>query len=221
MSMRWRHRISPAFGLIFSPSPMVPWRRAGLYRIHVAHSRRSVRTRPRDARGQILLQVNSDTNLRGKLVEFGLTADQEMLRDATDRLIASKCTVSEIRNHFGDPHGFPDDYLRMAAELGWFAMFIPEELGGGTVSGNSVLDAAMVGEIRGRHIQPGPFTMSNVVSASLFQYGSTEQRSQHLPKLATADEIATWVGANDLGDWTNSAIVASSVDKGFVLNGTG
>ena len=42
------------------------------------------------------------------------------------------------------------DYRRQAAELGWFSMLVPESLGGGSVSGNGVLDAALIAYERGR-----------------------------------------------------------------------
>ena len=43
-------------------------------------------------------------------------------------------------------------------------MLVPEELGGGSVSGLGVCDAAIVAEERGRFLQPGAFVPTNVVA---------------------------------------------------------
>ncbi len=44
------------------------------------------------------------------------------------------------------PERLDDDfrraYRRQAADLGWFAMLVPEDAGGGSLSGNGMLDAA-------------------------------------------------------------------------------
>ena len=82
--------------------------------------------------------------------------------------------------------------LGEAGELGWFALFVPEEFGGGSVSGSPLRDAVIVAEERGRFVQPGPFVATNVVAAAIARDGSREQQEAFLPQLATAELTASW-----------------------------
>ena len=82
--------------------------------------------------------------------------------------------------------------LGEAGELGWFALFVPEEHGGGTVSGSAVRDAVIVAEERGRFVQPGPFVATNVVAFALARDGSADQQAAYLPDLATGARTASW-----------------------------
>ena len=78
----------------------------------------------------------------------------------------------------GSETGLPEGYLRAAGELGWFAMLVPEEHGGGSVSGEGLCDLAIISEERGRALQPGPFVCMNVVAAALAGAGSPDQRAR-------------------------------------------
>ncbi len=42
------------------------------------------------------------------------------------------------------------------AELGWTSLLVPEEDGGGSVSGHGLLDLVLVAEEMGRRVAPGP-----------------------------------------------------------------
>ena len=111
-------------------------------------------------------------------MDLDLTDDQELMRETTARFIESACPLTRVRA-LADEHTGPGaDYRRQAAELGWFAMLVPEEFGGGTVSGNGVADAAVVAEERGRFLQPGAFVATNAVAAALAsrrQRGATRE----------------------------------------------
>src|SRR6476659_1334195 len=75
-------------------------------------------------------------------------------------------------------------------------MLVPEHLGGGSVSGNGVLDAALIAYERGRHLQPGSFVGTNVVAYTLARVGSDELRQTVLPALLAGD---AWAAAG-IGD---------------------
>jgi alkylation response protein AidB-like acyl-CoA dehydrogenase len=126
-------------------------------------------------------------------------------------------TVRELADHQG---GVKPKYLTQAAELGWFAFFVPDELGGGSISGAPVLEACIVAEERGRALQPGPFVAHNVVAWAVAAAGAGEQRSSILPALASAQEVATWAVASLSGSYTPGSVTAAAVPGGFALNGT-
>ena len=91
-----------------------------------------------------------------------------------------------------NPDGFERDYWRQGAELGWTSLLVPEELGGGSVSGNGAADLALVADAFGAHVAPGPLLPCNVVAAALARSGSAEQQGEFLPAIVAGDVVATW-----------------------------
>jgi alkylation response protein AidB-like acyl-CoA dehydrogenase len=134
-------------------------------------------------------------------MDLELSGEQEMLRDATARFVESRSPLTRVRELVEDELGFDREYLRQGAELGWFAMLVPEEHGGGSVSGSGVADAAVIAEERGRLVQPGPFLPMNVVASALADSGSKEQRTQVLPGLVAGESVATWAVVGTDGAW--------------------
>jgi alkylation response protein AidB-like acyl-CoA dehydrogenase len=150
-------------------------------------------------------------------VDLHLTSDQEVFREATVRFIRTSCPLDKVRELADDAAGVESGYLRQAAELGWFAMLVPEEYGGGSVSGNGLSDAAIVAEERGRWLQPGPFVPANVVADALAQGGGEEQRLKVLPAIAAGEMTATWVIAGVNGGWDPGEAVRCQFGGGRVL----
>ena len=62
---------------------------------------------------------------------------------------------------------FDPQWWTRAAELGWTSLLVPEELGGGSVSGNGVEDLAIVAELIGKTVAPGPLHPVSTVLAGL------------------------------------------------------
>jgi alkylation response protein AidB-like acyl-CoA dehydrogenase len=99
-------------------------------------------------------------------------------------------------------------------------MLVPEEYGGGSVSGAGLLDAVVLAEERGKYLQPGPFVPSNVVAYAIAAAGSDEQRGDVLPALIAGEQSATWAVADPAGDWSpGTGVQATSKDDGVVLSG--
>jgi alkylation response protein AidB-like acyl-CoA dehydrogenase len=119
--------------------------------------------------------------------------DQKLIMETSIRLMDRLCPLSDVRaNTYGDSD-FALSYRRQGAELGWFSMLVPEELGGGSVSGNGVLDATLIAYERGRHLQPAPFVGTNVVAYALAQGGTHEHQADVLPGLIAGDTTAAWL----------------------------
>src|ERR1700728_1857168 len=134
-------------------------------------------------------------------MDLGLTEDQVLLRDTTARFIRETCDLRRVRELSEGGRSTEPAYLRNSAEIGWLANFIPEEFGGGTVSGQAVLDSVIIAEERGRVLQPIPFVPMNVVAYAIAVGGTDDQRAQILPLLASGETIATWAVADAVGDW--------------------
>jgi alkylation response protein AidB-like acyl-CoA dehydrogenase len=125
-------------------------------------------------------------------MEFVLSDDQEFFRDTTQKFLAAECPLPKVRELRSSEPGFEPGYWRQGAELGWVSMVVPEELGGGSVSGEGVRDLTLVADAFGAHVAPGPLVPCNVVAAALARSGSNEQRAEVLPALVAGDQIATW-----------------------------
>lgn len=154
-------------------------------------------------------------------MELVLTDDQEFFRDTTQKFLGSDCPIPKVRELRDNPAGFEPDYWRQGAELGWMSLLVPEELGGGSVSGHGAEDLALVAYAFGLHVAPGPLIPCNVVASALSRSGSEEQRSTLLADLIAGTQVATWAHAelpphDGLGDVTTRA---EADGDDFVLSG--
>ncbi len=125
-------------------------------------------------------------------MEADATEDQRALLEVSSRFIEDVCPLRAVRDGAWKDAAFAAAYRRQAAELGWYSMLVPESLGGGSVSGNGVLDAALIASLRGAVLQPGSFVGTNVVAAVIATAGSDPVKSDVLPALVAGDASASW-----------------------------
>jgi alkylation response protein AidB-like acyl-CoA dehydrogenase len=153
-------------------------------------------------------------------VDLDLSDEQVMLREASSRFISEVCPLARVRA-LGEDHGDPGPaYWHQAAELGWFSMLVPDELGGGNVSGDGVADAAIIAEERGRLVQPGAFVAANAAISGLVVDGGADQQRSILPAVASGRSTLTWAVADVSGALPPEAGVrAAARGDGFVLDG--
>jgi alkylation response protein AidB-like acyl-CoA dehydrogenase len=154
-------------------------------------------------------------------MEIALSDDQEFFRDTTRKFLGSECPIPKVRELRSNPDGFERDYWRQGAELGWTSLLVPEDLGGGSVSGNGAADLALVADAFGTHVAPGPLLPCNVVAATLSRSGSTEQQGEIVPAIVAGDVVATWAFTeapphDGLGD---IALRAEADGSDYVLTG--
>src|SRR6188472_4330582 len=133
-------------------------------------------------------------------MELALTDDQALFHETTVRFIETELPIERTRGLHDDPIGFDRGWLQKAAELGWFTMLVPEADGGGSVSGNGLIDATMIAEELGRFVQPGPFVPMNVVAAAIAADGADAQRAL-LPAIMAGEHVVTWAFAAADGNW--------------------
>ncbi len=153
-------------------------------------------------------------------MDDAITDDQRILVDASARLMADTYPLERVRENAYDDAAFAAGYRRQAAELGWYSLLVPEDLGGGNVSGNGVLDAAQVAYQRGRLLQPGPFTGTNVVAYALAVAGTDQQRGAVLPSLMSGEVSASWVVTDSPGaPVVDGVMTVTSTGAGYRLSG--
>ena len=66
--------------------------------------------------------------------------DQELFRETTRQFLETTCPVSTVRELAEkEPAGYPSDWWRRGAELGGRRLLVPEDDGGGSISGHGLL----------------------------------------------------------------------------------
>jgi alkylation response protein AidB-like acyl-CoA dehydrogenase len=154
-------------------------------------------------------------------MQLELSDEQTLLLDTTVRFIHSTLPLDRIRDRHDSPTGFDPAWLQKAAELGWFAMLIPEALGGGSVSGAGLIDATIVAEALGRGVQPGPFVPMNVVASAVAAHGSDTHRTRVFPAISSGESVATWAYADPAGHWDRgSGLLVERDGTDLVLTGS-
>ncbi len=154
-------------------------------------------------------------------VDLDLTTDQELFLQTTTRFIEATCPLTAVRQNAAAREDAGPEYRRQAAELGWFAMLVPEEFGGGSVSENGMLDAALVAQARGAALQPGPYIGTNVVAFALSREGTPDQQAKVLPLLLSGEESATWAETGSGPDpGPTGGVRARQQAGGYLLSGT-
>jgi alkylation response protein AidB-like acyl-CoA dehydrogenase len=154
-------------------------------------------------------------------VDLDLSDDQELFRATTHKFLTANWPTSAARRLVDDPVGFDRTIWNRGSDLGWMSMLVPEEHGGGSISGEAVSDLSIVAEELGRFVFAGPVLPTNVVAFALATSGSAEVAKEHLPVLAAGSEIATWATAEDNDRWGNDAAALDAIPTrdGFTLTG--
>jgi alkylation response protein AidB-like acyl-CoA dehydrogenase len=155
-------------------------------------------------------------------VDVNLSEDQQMLQDMTRRFLEDRSPISALRKLVDRGESLDRDVWREGAELGWVALFVPEQYGGIAEDSQGVADAAVIAEELGRVVFGGPFLSSCTVAFAIAQSGSPEQQEQFLPGLAAGETLAAWCFAarGPQGGAAPGGITAKQSGEGWVLDGT-
>ena len=154
-------------------------------------------------------------------MEYELSAEQEALREATQRFLNAECPLAVVRELADESPGYRPGLWRTAARLGWTSMLVPEEYGGGSVSGDGLRDLAIIAEECGRMVAPGPLHPVNIVASTIATAGTAEQRSALLPAIAAGETVVSWAFCEPPSRWRaqDVRLTATATDGGFVLRG--
>ena len=122
-----------------------------------------------------------------------LSDDQEFFRATTARFLDEFASPPELRRLRDDPLGFSPDYWRRGAELGWTSLLVAEADGGGSISGDGLVDLTLVAHEFGTHAAPGPLLSVNLVAAAL---SGTGTHPEVVAGLLAGTTTASWCSAN-------------------------
>src|SRR3982074_1857927 len=114
-------------------------------------------------------------------MDFAFSEEQEMLRRSARDFLAKECGPKVVRKLMDGADAHDPALWKKMAGLGWTALGIPEQYGGG----GTFLDLIVVLEESGRALLPGPYfaTMGLAVPA-LIEAGTEPQKQEALTPIA-------------------------------------
>lgn len=125
---------------------------------------------------------------------LAITEEHQDLAAATYGRLQRSGSRAAARATLDQPGGYPSEIWSAGAELGWNGLAISEEFGG---SGFGLAELAVVVELTGRELTPGPFLPTVAAAVAIDRCASDSVRAQLLPGLADGSTVAA-LGLNVL-----------------------
>ncbi|MGE0217951.1 acyl-CoA dehydrogenase family protein [Mycolicibacterium sp.] len=116
--------------------------------------------------------------------------EQLLFAATTESFLDKQASLSHVRELHAAGDSVTPQWWQRAAELGWASLLVPDDLGGGSVSGDGVADLALVAEKTGRTVAPGPLHPVSVVLAGLVE--SPDGHEESIAALVSGELVAAW-----------------------------
>lgn len=113
-----------------------------------------------------------------------------LFASTTQTFLEKQGSLTHVRGLHASGVSFQREWWQRAAELGWTSLLVPEELGGGSVSGDGVADLALVAEQIAHTVAPGPLHPVSVVLAGLVE--APKEHEESIEGLISGELIASW-----------------------------
>ena len=142
-----------------------------------------------------------------------------LFASTTQSFLEKEASLSRLRELHASGTSFEADWWRRAAELGWTSLLVPEDLGGGSVSGNGVADLALVAELAGKTVAPGPLHPVSTVLAGLVE--APENHEDTIESLVSGEIVASWAVYEPGRPWSplDTTVTATRTETGFRIEG--
>ncbi len=123
-------------------------------------------------------------------MQFAFTEEQEALREVARAFLGEHASSEHVRRAMASEAGFePELWKRIATELGWPAVIVPEVYGG---LGLGWVELVALLEPMGEALLCAPFFSTVCLAANaMLQVASEEQLRTHLPGVAEGRVLAT------------------------------
>lgn len=147
-------------------------------------------------------------------------ADVALFVSTTRAFLDRETPLTRVRELHDLGIAFDRDWWRRGAELGWTALLVPEQFGGGSVSGDGVADLAMIAEQFGRSAAPGPLLAVSAVAAALAEASTAAAHADTLSAVVDGTCVAAWAVDEPAARFgADSTTTATSTSAGFRITG--
>jgi alkylation response protein AidB-like acyl-CoA dehydrogenase len=149
----------------------------------------------------------------------GASPEVSLFASTTQSFLEKEASLWRVRELHAAGVSFEPDWWRRAAALGWTSLLVPENLGGGSVSGNGVQDLAVVAELAGKTVAPGPLHPVCTVLAGLVE--APENHEDTIESMVSGEAIASWAVYEPGKPWSplEAAVTATRTDNGYQIQG--
>jgi alkylation response protein AidB-like acyl-CoA dehydrogenase len=145
--------------------------------------------------------------------------EQLLFASTAQAFLDKEAPLSRVRELQAEGVSFDPDWWQRAAELGWASLLVPEELGGGSVSGDGIADLALLAEQAGRTVAPGPLHPVSVVLAGLVE--APDNHEATIESLVSGQSVASWAVYEPGRPWSplTPGLMATATGSGYRLDG--
>ena len=162
----------------------------------------------------------------------GASPERLLFASTAQAFLEKEASLTRVRELHDAGVSFEPEWWRRAAELGWAGLLVPEDLGGGSVSGNGVEDLAVVAELMGKTVAPGPLHPVSTVLAGLVDAADERWREEQtihenhshattIEALVSGDAIASWAVYEPGKPWAplEPTVRGARTETGFRIDG--
>lgn len=144
-----------------------------------------------------------------------------LFTSTTQAFLEKEAPLRRVRELHAQGTSFDPAWWQRAAELGWTALLVPEELGGGSVSGNGFADLATVAEQLGKTVAPGPLYPVSIVLTGLVECANSGEHADTIEALISGASVASWAVCEPGQGWAplNPSVTATETDSGYRIDG--
>ena len=148
--------------------------------------------------------------------------EKALFTSTTQAFLDKEAPLRRVRELHAEGVSFDPSWWQRATELGWTSLLVPEELGGGSVSGSGLSDLATVAEQLGRTVAPGPLYPVSVVLTALAECADHQAHAATIEALMSGEQVASWAVCEPGQGWAplNPSVTAEPTDSGYRINGT-
>lgn len=145
--------------------------------------------------------------------------EQLLFASTTQAFLEKEGSLSRVRELHAADSSFDSAWWQRAAELGWASLLVPEELGGGSVSGDGLADLALVAEQIGHSVAPGPLHPVSTVLAGLVE--APDGHGDTIEALVSGELIASWAVYEPRRPLSllEPGVTATRTDSGYRIDG--
>ncbi|MCX5044745.1 acyl-CoA/acyl-ACP dehydrogenase [Aldersonia sp. NBC_00410] len=147
--------------------------------------------------------------------------ETELFLRTARNFLDKSASVSHQRALHADGRSYDPAWWEQAAGLGWAGLLVPEELGGGSVSGDGLHDLAAIAELMGATVAPGPLYPVSVVLAGLVDAENRADHASTIGDLVDGRKVASWAVEEPGRQFSphEPTVVATRTPDGYRLDG--